>query len=447
MAKLTRFLFYLIYLTLGSYAAPQLRLGWGEHAFPYAVPLSVVLAAIVLLHTMKNGGRVKLSSSLCFLTQGYLLSVVGSTLMAREPHIVLAFKYSLMALLPILAALIASRERTLNVALVCLLFSGLGLFAYGAHGYLTWRTGDPAEHALGYFGVTYMMSTRNTDMLYLQVTFWLLLGYRLLGMRRAPFLTRFGVTVVLLALVLAVIMSLVRGAWVSMSLAFVFMWFLMTRLEPRINRSIVLWRLASIALTFLGLHYFLPQDKMQLLVDRFGSIFLLSGELHLSNTARIALAGEVLSLIVAHPIFGVGVGNLRHHLMDFPYGPVNHAENVYLQVFAEQGVIGFVSYVGLILWVSMRLLRGLRRARAMSHAVACWALLAIVVNWVIYGLFNNVVDNLWFWAVFGLAAALANTVRVRTPVKYYQTRPDGGRPVADNALQPQECLLAPGEIQ
>lgn len=411
MSHLTKTSLYLLYLTLGTYAVPEFRLGVGRNAVPYAVPLSVVLIILVTLQMVECRGRIKISYALVGFTYMYLLGTVLSTAFAKQPNLSLTAKYSLMAMLPLLVALIASDRRTLDVALGCLLLTSIAVLAYGAYGYFTGNIGDPVEHTLGYFGVTYTQSTRNSDMLYIQTLIWLLFALLLTspkGTRKHPLLTLLLVAL-LISSVAAVIMSLVRGTWVTVILVLGSLWLSIRKHVPVLSVGKGLWWALALA-AVAGIMLLLPEDPFRLVAARWESLFRLSDEGGNSNAARIALTSKVLQIIVAHPITGVGVGNLRFHLADFAFGSVNHAENVYLQLLTEQGVLGFIAFLGLLLWTSRGLYQGLRRVTSATEAAPFLALLGITINWAAYGVFNNLVDNVWFWSVFGLAAAVSNQI-------------------------------------
>ncbi len=413
MARLEKFLLYVIFLTLGTYAVPQLRLGLGATAVPFTVPLSFVLAGLIALNRLRDQGRIRLAPMLLCCTYIYIFSLISSTFVAKEPNWALIVKYALMALIPILVSLAIQDEATLNVALVCLTITGLAVFAYGVYGYFGGQIGDPVERTLGYFGITYTTSTRNSDMLFLMATFWLMFGYYFFRIRQSHKILDFLLLVVLMAFVGAMVLSLSRGTWVSVVITILFLSLL--RANGRLgSRQPPVWIFLIAGITVVGgLYFLLPPEQWDLVALRSRLLFSLSTEGGNSNAARIALAGDVFQVIISHPL-GVGVGNLRFYLSDFSYGTVNHAENVYLQILGEQGILGLISFSGLLFWVAIRLFRTGRDRIGLVQAAPLFALLAIVVNWAIYGMLNNLVDNLWFWTVFGLSISLTNLIQTKS---------------------------------
>jgi O-antigen ligase len=132
-----------------------------------------------------------------------------------------------------------------------------------------------------------------------------------------------------------------------------------------------------------------------------------------SNKDRLQLIVKSIELAVTHPL-GVGVGNARHYLTEYGEDGFNHVENEYLQVLVEQSVIGLIAFVMMLWGVVFGVLR---RANRSSHqepaAWVGWAFAGILLDWSIYGLFNVLHDNAWFWPVIGLAIAWVRLAEVR----------------------------------
>lgn len=83
----------------------------------------------------------------------------------------------------------------------------------------------------------------------------------------------------------------------------------------------------------------------ELVRERFFAAFSLEEG---SNAARIGIWKEAIEIISEHPFFGVGLGN--YPLSVFPaasYRDPFYAHNLYLDIWAEVGVIGLVLFLGL----------------------------------------------------------------------------------------------------
>ena len=72
-----------------------------------------------------------------------------------------------------------------------------------------------------------------------------------------------------------------------------------------------------------------------------------------SITARIRYYSDVLEQIKSSPIFGVGLGNWKLKSIDYDKYDVNgyvvpyHAHSDFIQLGAELGIFGFLSYIGI----------------------------------------------------------------------------------------------------
>src|SRR6266545_1621052 len=105
-----------------------------------------------------------------------------------------------------------------------------------------------------------------------------------------------------------------------------------------------------------------------------------------SGRFRLGVWRDTLSLGASSPLTGQGLGTFADALPPFKRGAgdmrVEHAENDYLELFAEGGALGFVLMMATVWWAARHALRGLalegdrlRRALGMGAAAAAAALL------------------------------------------------------------------------
>jgi O-antigen ligase len=404
MAWIERWILYMLFLTVGTYAVPELRVV----EVPYTVPIAVFLAAWLGIEWIL-GQSFHLRPWLVITTAIYVLSILLSTTFAESPNWPMALKYAMFAMIPLVVCSAARDVATVHGCLVCLMISALAVFVYGVYGYFSGAVGDPIEHQFGYFGVTYMASTRNSDQLYLLVPTCVFMVLFLQGGGR------WGLGMVafvcLFVLIVAVVMSYARGAWMAtaivgiMTLRRVYMTG-MVNLRRRVG-LLTLILVGSASLFFARL----DAENAYRLRERYETFFTLDHRFGSnSNENRVNIGILALNMGVRDPLFGVGVGNARYGFAASGY-PVNHAENVYLQLFAEQGILGLGAYAALLLWTYRRLKR--RLCIAMTPLMDAQSG-AVLIAMVVYGFFNSFVDNTWFWAVIALVVAQANLV-VRHP--------------------------------
>lgn len=120
---------------------------------------------------------------------------------------------------------------------------------------------------------------------------------------------------------------------------------------------------------------------------------------------RLAHWQAALSMIEDKPWLGVGLGNYaaayeRYRLVNWP-NALGHAHNIYLNVWAETGLFGLVTYFalwGCVAWIT---LRGLRRSAGLERGV----LLGLMGAWTHLSL-HQLFDNLYVNNMHLLLAAL-----------------------------------------
>jgi putative inorganic carbon (HCO3(-)) transporter len=135
-----------------------------------------------------------------------------------------------------------------------------------------------------------------------------------------------------------------------------------------------------------------------------------------SIQGRSVKAEIALTMLADNLIFGVGRGNYRFHYRDYIQeiegagsNTERDAHNLYLEVAAEQGVVGFAVFVGLILtvWGRLRVAErlfaatGERRMADLSVAVKVGFLGYLVTSLFLHGAYGYM-----FWLQVGMAVAL-----------------------------------------
>ncbi len=135
-----------------------------------------------------------------------------------------------------------------------------------------------------------------------------------------------------------------------------------------------------------------------------------------SLQGRLVKAEIALTMVADNLIFGVGRGNYRFHYRDYIHqiegagsNTERDAHNLYLEVAAEQGVVGFAVFVGLILavWSRLRVAErlfaatGERRMADLAVAVKVGFLGYLVTSLFLHGAYGYM-----FWLQVGMAVAL-----------------------------------------
>ena len=309
------------------------------------LPYAVLPATALLLTVLPVSGMLRSPRALylSLFPAGYLLSIIISSIAAVKIDSAILLKAVLFALTPWLVSNAARSRRSLESLTWSLWAAGMCAFAYGVYGYITGNTGDPIQHSLGYFGITYTDSTRNGDMFYLQAPFWIgLFAPDASRTHLRWWLAR--VTAPLLAL--GMVFSLGRGCWLAMAVGGISVGLRYAKTRRR--------RILGITAAFGALAVLLAwsmsissPEAAERVTGRWATLFTLSEEGGNSNQARLGLARAVFDVYVSMPL-GVGIGNARYHLRSSLGDVVNHAENSYLQLLLEQGPIGLIALTALL---------------------------------------------------------------------------------------------------
>jgi O-antigen ligase len=85
-----------------------------------------------------------------------------------------------------------------------------------------------------------------------------------------------------------------------------------------------------------------------------------------TTVSRLAIWGGAFTVFARSPVFGTGFGNLRGlmgGLLNLPDGWTGDAHNLYLELLAETGLIGFTVFIFLVIYALRTALRQFRDTR------------------------------------------------------------------------------------
>ena len=192
-------------------------------------------------------------------------------------------------------------------------------------------------------------------------------------------------------------MTYCRAAWIGVACAMVVMIFLW---KPKLLP--LFFVLCVLAAPFLPASIW---NRVLTIFDRSDS----------STNSRFPLFKAGLEVIVRRPLSGAGLGTAAVQryvkLLNFYHArtPFVHSHNIYLQVWAELGILGFAGFVGSVLWGIKRAAHAVRHcgnsaARTITCA-ACAALCGAMVCGLADYLWNYPRVMCIFWFVFAMALA------------------------------------------
>jgi putative inorganic carbon (hco3(-)) transporter len=156
-----------------------------------------------------------------------------------------------------------------------------------------------------------------------------------------------------------VIISWSRGAWLAFGIA---MFVVVISLPRKVWQSLTLLTFILLTVGLLWMSGRLPNAIVERINSATAEIFAFDEvrgvDINPSNYAvveRLAHWQAALNMGRSHFYTGVGFGNYevayeQYRLVNWEE-PLGHAHNYYLNVFAETGIIGFVAYLALWLWL------------------------------------------------------------------------------------------------
>ncbi|HHH45338.1 MAG TPA: hypothetical protein ENK49_14495 [Gammaproteobacteria bacterium] len=417
----------LFLLSLGSYPVVEARIA----SLPLPSILLSLLLSLLLLNSLA-GYRTVLTrqdtvifAAATFLASWLLLvTVVSSAALgyAVDTHRYVGIAY--IFVFPFLA--LVFRHLNARWLLWALLGGTVLALVIGYTRFFTISGGVAAEHALGYWGIKYLPSTRNSDVLYPVISSLVATGLY------ATARTRFTRTVLLFITIVsfaAVILSLSRGGWIALSAGYLSLLWITRRQHSVFRkrfRTVGAILLAGIVIA-TWLHLNESNTRYDAIVDRMQSIFD-DVDPSVSNRDRLELAMHAASGILRNPV-GVGVGNIAYAL-ELPVNSIGSAENAWLTVGLEGGWPALAAFSLFFFWLFASILptSSHRKVQDDNHSQAVGiALVAAVFS---YLMFNYELNSLFLWSVLAVAMS---TRRRNYHAIYRQDRgADGGVQCAGN---------------
>ena len=127
-----------------------------------------------------------------------------------------------------------------------------------------------------------------------------------------------------------------------------------------------------------------------------------------------------MEMFLDHPLFGIGLGNFsmvhqNYYANDIRYSYLG-PHNMYLQVLSESGLLGFISFLAIIiisiknLFYSIKNVKYIEDSNKFDAIHICWAVLLCIVVYLIAGFALTVTYAKYFWIMLALSSSLKNLV-------------------------------------
>lgn len=163
-------------------------------------------------------------------------------------------------------------------------------------------------------------------------------------------------------------------------------------------------------------------------LKQFASIFHQEQE---SNRYRLLTWKSTLKMVADYPILGVGVGNFRFNFSRYkspelwelqdPWGKIRQirTHNDYLNILAETGIIGFLSFVVLVFFVLFNALKTKPEGELLfaHYSLLRLSAIAAIIATLTQSLFDfnlyNTPSALYFWMAMAIAARPTSVNQLR----------------------------------
>ncbi|MFH1487022.1 MAG: O-antigen ligase family protein, partial [Chloroflexota bacterium] len=318
-------------------------------------------------------------------------------------------KWLELLLVFLLVVNLVDRRRQVTVIFVCLALASFLQAIMGWYQFLS-RSGPPSfligEHFLRAYGT---FGQPNPYAGYLVFSVSMLCGllitavaYRRVGKSLLSFGIFMGTAIVVL---LAVLMSFSRGAWLALFVALCVIAVIASR---RALGYLSLLFFVGVLLLTLGAFQLVPAaavERLSVVTESF-SLFDARGvaptDENWAIVERMANWQSSWEMFLDNPIMGVGIGNFSLFYPDYALPgwdvPTLHAHNFYLNLLAEGGVLGLIGYTIFMVSVFVFVCRTLagRRANEENAALVSRKGVAIGVIGAMVALsVHNLFDNLY----------------------------------------------------
>lgn len=381
-------LFLLVLASIITYPMPSVRIG-GQ-------PIAIVLAIYCLLYyaISRNGGRIRVKTiiPLFGLLVGYIFSSFVSGEFDDEFLINLIAFYIIFFTIANIAEQSnvdqGKREKNLKYSIGVLISSGVILGLYGYYGYITGKVGVEAESSwwssMKYWGIHYTEATRNGDVHYIVFP---LIALIVLEKKKIYH------WILIMVLGSAVLLSMARNTWLCMIVVLLVQILLGKNIKKVVKYILV--GIGGFIIAIILLQYF---GMLDYFVQKVLSIFNRGTGVANSNSERLNIIAVTLKTIVKNPL-GVGANQMYKYYNEAGL-MLNHAENTYLNITAELGLIAAISYSYLVINPFKQVITKYKKDRAISMEERYVLLASLYMALTL--LFNTETLNCYMWIIIAL---------------------------------------------
>jgi O-antigen ligase len=205
-------------------------------------------------------------------------------------------------------------------------------------------------------------------------------------------------------LIIAIIFSYTRAAWVSLLVSFA-LWLM---LKLKINYKIVLTTVIILIGTFFAFQEQIllklegnKQDSSTDFSEHIRSITNVATDA--SNMERINRWNSAVRMYKEKPVFGWGPGTYQFNYAPFQYsyektiistnaGNMGNAHSEYLGALSESGFLGMISFVLILIYVFITSVKVYNKATSKSLKILIASIICGLITYYAHGFLNNFLD-------------------------------------------------------
>ncbi|MEX2597568.1 MAG: O-antigen ligase family protein [Salibacteraceae bacterium] len=234
--------------------------------------------------------------------------------------------------------------------------------------------------------------------------------------------TKIVISVVIMIMTLAIVLSYTRAAWVS--LVGVLFLYVMVQIKLR------WWVVAMLGLAMLG-SFFAFQDQVLMeleknrqdssddLAEHVNSISNVATDA--SNLERINRWSAALRMFQERPVFGFGPGTYKFHYAPYQhssqltiistnFGDLGNAHSEYFGPLAEMGILGMISFLLIIGIAIYKFIVVYYDTKSREMKLVIMGIFLGFTTYIVHGILNNYLDldkaNVPFWGFLALLVAI-----------------------------------------
>jgi len=354
VVNLERYLLYGMILSMATYAIPFLRINTEKFIFPVG-GVFIPLSCFLLLVRYFVSRKVTLSKFLILSLFPIYFSIPLSSFFSVSLEAERIFKLSVFMSLPVLFSGVLNDYKSLRTSLYLIITVGSVLCIYGFYGYFTGNVGEEPQKIwwwtyAKYWGIHYLPSTRNSDIYYIAIPLIIISALLFYGNLKSLFIKILLISICMMFFA-SILLSFSRGSWISTFLTIIVLIFMILkkhgiskRKSPENKLLLIFGIIVVLTIVSELLNYFEMYDYF---IGRMISIFSHEKagyylQESISNEERLEILKVTTNIIFSNPL-GVGTDNLRYFYNSYGLN-VNHAENTYLHILAEHGILGFIGF-------------------------------------------------------------------------------------------------------